>query len=147
MQKLRVQYWQTILSVREEDFVFIDQAGVNLALIRLYARAIKGKRARGVKPQKRGKNVSMIGAVALRGIIASVNVYGSNNAITFEAFVINKLVPQLWKGACVVLDNSTIHQGDEVRSAIEAVGAKLVFLSPYSPEFNPIENLWSKLKS
>jgi transposase len=110
------------------------------ALIRLYARAIKGKRARGAKPQKRGKNVSMIGAVALRGIIASVNVYGSNDAITFEAFVMNKLVPQLWKGAGVVLDNSTIHQGDEVRRAIEAVGAKLVFLSPYSPEFNPIEN-------
>ena len=67
MQKLRVKYWQTILDVREEDFVFIDEAGVNLALIRLYARAIKGKRARGARPQKRGKNVSMIGAVALRG--------------------------------------------------------------------------------
>ena len=75
MQKLRVQYWQTILDVKEEDFVFIDEAGVNLALIRLYARATKGKRARGAKPQKRGKNVSMIGAIALRGIIASVNVY------------------------------------------------------------------------
>lgn len=147
VQKLRVQYWQTILGVREEDFVFIDEAGVNLALIRLYARAIKGQRARGTKPQKRGKNVSMIGAIALKGIIASVNVYGSSDGITFEAFVINKLVPRLWKGACVVLDNSTIHKGDEVRSAIEAVGAKLVFLSPYSPEFNPIENLWSKLKS
>ena len=164
VQKLQVQYWQTILGVREEDFVFIDEAGVNLALIRLYARAIKGQRARGTKPQKRGKNVSMIGAVALRGIIASVNVYGSSDGITFEAFVINKLVPRLWKGACVVLDNSTIHKGDEVRSAMQslwlrssssttdklclcAVGAKLVFLSPYSPEFNPIENLWSKLKS
>ena len=147
MQKLRFQYWQTILGVKEEDFVFIDEAGVNLALIRLYARAIKGQRARGTKHQKRGRNVSMIGAVALKGVIASANVYGSCNGITFEAFVINKLVPQLWKGACVVLDNSTIHKGDEVRSAIEAVGAKLVFLSPYSPEFNPIENLWSKLKS
>ena len=147
MQKLRVQYWQTVLDVEEEDFVFIDEAGVNLALIRLYARAVRGERARGTKPQKRGKNVSMIGAVALRGILASVNVYGSNDGVTFEAFVVNKLVPRLWKGACVVLDNSTIHKGDEVRSAIEAVGAKLVFLSPYSPEFNPIENLWSKLKS
>ena len=107
----------------------------------------QGKRARGRKPQKRGKNVSMIGAVALQGMIASANVYGSCNAVTFEAFVINKLVPKLWKGACVVLDNSTIHKRDEIRDAIEAVGAQLVFLSPYSPEFNPIENLWSKLKS
>ena len=64
-----------------------------------------------------------------------------------QAFVINKLVPQLWSGACVVLDNSTIHLGEEIKAAIEAVGAKLIFLSPYSPEFNPIENLWSKLKS
>ena len=134
-----------------------------MALTRLYARAVKGKRARGTKPQKRGKNVSMIGAVALKGIVASVNVYGSSNGITFEAFVINKLVPKLWKGACVILDNSTIHKGDEVRSAIESVGAKLIFWSPYSPRhaprgkresasghspcFNPIENLWSKLKS
>jgi len=144
---LRVEYWQTVLGIKEEDFVFIDEAGVNLALVRLYARALKGKRARGAKPQRRGKNISMIGAIALKGIIASVNVYGASNGITFEAFVINKLVPQLWEGACVVLDNSTIHKGDEVRSAIESVGAKLVFLSPYSPEFNPIENLWSKLKS
>ena len=53
--------------MKEEDFVFIDEAGVNLALMRLYARAVKGKRARGTKPQKRGKNVSMIGAVALKG--------------------------------------------------------------------------------
>ena len=101
---MRVKYWQTILGVKEEDLVFIDEAGVNLALVRLYARGIKGKRARGAKPQKRGKNVSMIGAVALKGIIASVNIYGSSNGITFEAFVVNKLAPQLWKGACVVLD-------------------------------------------
>ena len=133
--------------MKEEDFIFIDEAGVNLALVRLYARAIKGKRARGIRPQKRGKNVSMIGAVALKGIVASTNIYGSSDGITFEAFVLNKLVPQLWSGACVVLDNSTIHKGEEIRAAIEAAGAKLVFLSPYSPEFNPIENLWSKLKS
>ena len=116
-------------------------------MVRLYARAVKGKRARGVRPQKRGKNVSMIGAIALKGIVASVNIYGSSDQITFEAFVMNKLVPQLWKGACVVLDNSTIHKGEEMQAAIEAAGAKLVFLSPYSPEFNPIENLWSKLKN
>ena len=81
------------------------------------------------------------------GIIASTNIYGSCNRITFEAFINNKLVPELWAGACVVLDNSSIHKGEEIRAAIEAVGAKLVFLSPYSPEFNPIENLWSKLKT
>lgn len=67
--------------------------------------------------------------------------------MTFEAFVVSKLVPKLWNGAHVILDNSTIHKGEEVKKAIEEVGAKLVFLPPYSPEFNPIENCWSKVKS
>ena len=93
MQKLRIHYWQTILDVKEEDLVFIDESGVNLALIKLYARAIKGQRARGTKPQRRGKTISMLGAVALKGIIASSNIYGACDAITFEAFVANKLVP------------------------------------------------------
>ena len=65
--------------------------------------------------------------MALNGIIASTNIYGACDRITFEAFIHNKLVPQLWSGACVVLDNSTIHKGEEIRAAIEAVGAKLVF--------------------
>ena len=125
---MRREYWQTVQNVKEEDFIFIDEAGVNLALVKLYARALKGKRARGVRPQKRGKNVSMIGAVALRGVIASANIYGSCDRITFEAFITNKLVPQLWSGACVVLDNSTIHKGEEIRAAIEAVGACVSFL-------------------
>ncbi|MBD1812733.1 transposase, partial [Microcoleus vaginatus DQ-U2] len=63
-----------------------------------------------------------------------------------EAFIIRKLVPKLWKGACVVMDNCPIHLGEEVKKAIEKKGAKLIYLSPYSPDFSPIENLWSKLK-
>lgn len=127
--------------------MFLDEAGVNLALIRLYARAPKGQRARGIKPHKRGKNVSMIGALALKGIIASINLLGSIDGLTFEAFVIQKLVPQLWKGAVVVWDNYSIHKGKEIEKAIIAAGAKLIYLPPYSPDFNPIENCWSKIKS
>ena len=127
--------------------MFLDEAGVNLALIRLYARAPKGQRARGIKPHKRGKNVSMIGALALKGIIASINLLGSIDGLTFEAFVIQKLVPQLWKGAVVVWDNYSIHKGKEIEKAIIAAGAKLIYLPPYSPDFNHIENCWSKIKS
>ena len=90
----------------------------------------------------------MIGAVALRGVIASANIYGSCARITFEAFIINKLVPQLWEGACVVLDNSTIHKGEEIQAAIEAAGAKACFLiSSRLPNSIKHENLWSKLKT
>lgn len=113
---------------------------VNLALIRLYARALLGQRARGTRPQKRGKNVSMIAAIALKGIVASVNLLGAADKLTFEAFVIQKLVPSLWQGAWVVWDNSTIHKGEEIEKAIRKAGAKLINLPPYSPDFNPIEN-------
>ena len=126
--------------------IFIDESGVNLALVRLYARALKGERARGEKPQKRGKNVSMITALSLQGIVTSSNIYGSVDGITFEAFIVRELVPKLWKGACVVIDNATIHLGEMIRKEIEKVGAKLVYLSPYSPDFSPIENFWSKVK-
>jgi transposase len=130
-----------------EDLIFVDEAGVNLALIRLYARALRGQRARGTRPQKRGKNVSMIAAISLKEIVASVNILGAADGLTFEAFVIQKLVPQLWQGACVVWDNTTIHKGEEIKKAIKKAGARLINLPPYSPDFNPIENFWSKVKN
>ena len=130
-----------------EDLIFLDESGVNLAMVRLYARALKGKRARGEKPQKRGRNISLISALSLRKVVASVNIYGAVDGVTFEAFVLNKLVPNLWENACVVMDNAKIHQGEIVREFIEQAGATLLYLSPYSPEFSPIENFWSKVKS
>jgi transposase len=129
-----------------KDLIFIDESGVNLARVRLYARSLKGEKATGLKPTKRGKNVSIIGAMSVNEILTSVNLIGGTDAITFEAFITRKLVPKLWKAVCVVMDNCPIHLGEEVKKAIEKKGAKLIYLSPYSPDFSPIENLWSKLK-
>ncbi len=64
-----------------------------------------------------------------------------------EAFIQQKLIPKLWRGACVVLDNCTAHKGQEIEAAIRAAGAQLLYLPPYSPDFSPIENFWSKVKS
>lgn len=125
----------------------MDESGVNLAMIRMYARALKGKRARGEKPQKRGKNISLISALSLEEVVASRNIYGTVDGVTFEAFMVRELVPKLWKNACVVMDNAKFHQGEIVRELIEKAGAKLIYLSPYSPEFSPIENFWSKVKA
>ena len=111
-------------------------------MVRLYARALKGKRARGVKPQKRGKNISIISALSLEKLLASTNIYGSGDGVTMTAFIVKKLVPQLWENACVVLGLARIHLGEMVKEAIEQKGAKLIYLSPYSPEFSPIENFW-----
>jgi transposase len=102
--------------------------------------ALKGKRARGKKPQKRGKNISIISALSLEKVLADRIIYGSIDGATFEAFIVKKLVPQLWENACVVMDNARIHLGEMVKEAIEQAGAKLIYLSPYSPEFSPIEN-------
>jgi transposase len=113
---------------------------------RLYARALKGKRAHGSPPDKRGKNVTIIGAMALRGIIGAMTFQGGTDTPAFLTFVKEVLVPSLWRGATVVMDNFSSHLVTGVKEAIESVGAKLVYLSPYSPDFSPIENCWSSLK-
>lgn len=120
---------------------------MNLALTRLMARSPKGQRAYGTRPQKRGKNISMIGALSLSGVVTQISLIGATDGLTFEAFISQKLVPLLWAGACVVMDNCSIHLGEEIRALIEQVGAKLLYLPPYSPDFSPIENRVSKIKS
>lgn len=120
---------------------------MDLALTRLRARSPKGRRAHGRRPNKRGKRVSILSVISLGEVMTYANLIGSIDGLTFEAFISQKLVPKLWKGACVILDNCSIHLGEEVRKLIEEAGAKLIFLPPYSPDFSPIENCFSKLKS
>ncbi|MEH2282851.1 MAG: IS630 family transposase [Nostoc sp.] len=146
VQKLRAEYWTTIGSVNLEDLIFIDEAGVNIAMTRRFARSPQGSRAYGDRPDGRGKNVTMIGAMSLEGIIAAMTFTGGTNASAFETYVTQVLVPNLWPGATVVMDNFSSHKVTGIREAIEAVGARLIYLSPYSPDFSPIENCWSKVK-
>jgi hypothetical protein len=121
-----------------QNLIFLDESGVNLALTRLNARSAKGSRAHGKRPQKRGKNVSIIGAIGLKGVVASANIMGAVDGLTFEAFISQRLVPQLWEGACVIMDNCSIHLGKEIHELISQAGARLIYLPPYSPEFSPI---------
>lgn len=136
-----------ISGVPVKDLIFVDESGVNLGLTRSHARSPKGERARGKLSSKKGKNVSIIGAIGLNRVITQLSLSGSTDGVAFEAFIAQKLVPNLWQGACVVLDNYSIHKGEEVKALIQAVGARLVYLPPYSPDFSPIENCWSKLKN
>lgn len=147
MQQQRVEFWQLVQGILAKDLIFIDESGVNLALTRLFARAPKGKRAHGKRPQKRGKNVSLISAIGLNGLLTQVSLLGSTDGLTFEAFIAQKLVPKLWAGACVLMDNCSIHKGEEIEALITQAGATLIYLPPYSPDFSPIENCWSKIKS
>jgi len=143
---LRQEFRERIRTFDRNNLVFVDESGINLAMSRLYARALKGKRAQGDRPNKRGKNVTLIGAMGLRGIVGSMTFQGGTDTLAFKTFVNEVLVPNLWSGACVVMDNFSSHKVAGIKEAIESVGAHLIYLSPYSPEFSPIENCWSKIK-
>ena len=132
--------------MRASDLVFLDETGVNLAMVEMYARSLRGQRAYGKQPPK-GKNITIIGAMSLAsGFMAGLSFEGGTNGDTFLWYVEEILVPTLWPGAVVVMDNLPAHKVTGVANAIAEAGARLVYLSPYSPDFNPIENLWSKFK-
>ncbi len=147
VQRQRVEFWQLVGGILAKNLIFIDEASINLALTRLSARSAKGQRARGKRPHKRGKNVSLIGAIGLGGLITQVSLLGSTDGLTFEAFIAQRLVPKLRSGACVLMDNCWIHKGAAIEALITQARARLIYLPPYSPEFSPIENCWSKIKS
>uniref|UniRef100_A0A832H432 IS630 family transposase n=1 Tax=Oscillatoriales cyanobacterium SpSt-402 TaxID=2282168 RepID=A0A832H432_9CYAN len=128
------------------NLVFIDEAAIHLGMARLFARALRGERAVDAVPRNRGSNISLIGALSLEGLIASMTLKGSVDTSVFLSYVYDVLVPQLWMGAIVVMDNLKVHHAHAVCQAIEAVGARVVFLPPYSPDLSPIELCWSKLK-
>lgn len=131
MQRLRVEYWHTIGEVKLSDLVFVDEAGVNLAMSRHDARSLQGTRAYGDRPDGRGNKVTMIGGVSLQGFVAALTFQGGTNSLAFQTYVTEVLVPNLWQGACVVMDNFSSHKVAGIREAIEAVGARLVYLPPY----------------
>jgi transposase len=146
VQQLRLDYQRWLWPQSMQNLVFIDETGVNLAMTRLYARAALGQRAYASRPLGRGKNVTIIGAMALRGVLTNFTFSGSNNTDTFVTYLKDELLPKLWAGAIVIMDNLSVHRVEQVRQLIESVGAHLVYLPPYSPELNPIEMLWSKVK-
>ena len=124
----------------------MDESGVNLAMTRLYARSLCGSRAFGSAPRNWGDNVSILSALSLRGSLASMYLPGATNGPVFLTYLKQVLIPKLWKGAVVVMDNLGAHKVVGVQTLLESVGARLVYLPPYSPDFNPIELAWSKFK-
>jgi len=130
-----------------ERLVFIDETGASTKMARLRGRAPKGQRCRAPVPHGHWKTTTFTGALRLSGMTAPMVLDGPMNGATFLAYVEQVLVPTLCPGDIVIMDNLPAHKPSAVRAAIEAAGAKLSFLPPYSPDFNPIENAFSKLKS
>ena len=132
---------------RAARLLFIDETGINISMTRSYARAPAGMRAVDAVPKDWGDSITVTAALTLDGIVAPMMLYGAMNARAFEAYVEQCLVPELRSDDVVVLDRLNAHKTDRVRELIEAAGVHVVFLPAYSPDFNPIEHAWSKLKA
>jgi transposase len=129
------------------QLVFVDEMGANISLSAGYAWAPKGQRAHCSVPRNRGANTTLLSSMSSEGMGPSLAVVGSTTAQVFEAYVEQILVPTLKAGQVVVMDNLTAHKGERVKELIEGRGCELLYLPPYSPDFNPIEEAFSKIKS
>jgi transposase len=128
--------------------VFVDESGFHTSMTRLRARAPKGERAYGKVPRNRGKNTTLIAAITLQGAMGeSMTIEGATDSEAFEAYVEHFLAPSLSEGQVVVLDGLGAHRTEKVRELVEARGAYLLFLPSYSPDLNPIEEAFSKIKA
>lgn len=125
----------------------IDESGFNLAMARTHGRAPSGERVVADAPFNPGKNMTVIGAVTIDGVLGSLMFPGSTDGPAFETFVEKVLVPKLRPGQLVVWDRLGAHRMKSVQRLIETAGANVCFLPPYSPDFSPIELCWSKVKT
>ena len=140
--------WRTLIAGRidAERLVFVDEMGSNTSLAPVHAWAPRGERARCSVPRNRGKNTTLLASMTSEGVGPCVAVVGSTTAAVFEAYVERALAQVLRPGQVVVLDNLGAHKGERVRKLIEGRGCELLFLPPYSPDLNPIEEAFSKVK-
>ncbi len=141
--------WRALVAGRTDAkrLVFVDEMGSNTSLFSLYAWARLGERARCSAPRNRGKNTTLLASMSLEGMGPCVAVVGSTTAAVFEAYVEQALAPTLLPGQVVVMDNLSSHKGERVRELVEGRGCELLYLPPYSPDLNPIEEAFSKLKA
>jgi transposase len=133
--------------LQPERLVFIDETGASTKMARRYGRALRGERCRAPVPHGHWKTTTFVGALRLEGITAPMVLDGAMHGAAFLAYVGQVLAPTLIPGDIVIMDNLPAHKPAAVRRAIEAAGAELRFLPPYSPDFNPIEMAFSKLKA
>ena len=130
-----------------ERLVFIDETWASTNMARRYGRCLRGRRLRVGVPHGHWKTTTLVAGLRTTGIAAPFVLDGPINRVAFETYVEKVLAPELRPGDIVIMDNLSSHKGPGVREMIEATGASLLFLPPYSPDFNPIENAFSKLKA
>ncbi|WP_152599784.1 IS630 family transposase [Hoeflea sp. BAL378] len=143
----RIAWFDGQLDLDPEKLIFIDETAASTKMARLRGRSLRGERCRAAVPHGHWKTTTFTAGLRLNGMAAPMLLDGPMNGAAFLAYTEQVLAPELRPGDIVVMDNLPSHKISGVREAIEKVGAQLVFLPPYSPDFNPIEMAFSKLKA
>jgi len=145
---LRTAWRVTVAAqIDPKQLVFVDEMGTNTSLHSLYAWSKRGKRAYCSVSRNRGKNTTLLASMSAEGMGPSIAVVGVVDSQVFEAYLEQVLVPYLRPGQIVVMDNLSAHKGQRVKELIEGASCELLYLPPYSPDLNPIEEAFSKIKS
>ncbi len=145
-QQRRAAWQEALNGIDPARLVFLDETGVTTEMTRRYGRALSGERVREATPAGHWSTLTLLGALTSRGVLASMTVESPTDGEVFLAYLEEVLCPCLEPGQIVIADNLSAHKVDGVRERIEATGAMLLYLPPYSPDFNPIEQAWSKIK-
>ena len=143
----RIAFVEEMRQLRAEDLVAVDETAITTDMVRTHARSAPGERAHGSAPQGRWKKLTLLGGIALGREPVLMSIEASTDTDVFLAFVRKVLVPSLRPGQIVLMDNLSPHKAPAVREAIEAAGCRLRLLPRYSPDLNPIEMCWSKIKA
>jgi transposase len=146
-EQARGAFRERLRSIDSERLVFVDESSTNVALTPRYGRAPKGERSYGKAPRNWGKNVTLISSITLSGMGASMSIEGSSDTESFGIYMREVLAPGLKSGQIVMMDNLSVHTSGWVRELIEGRGCQLWLLPSYSPDFNPIEEAFSKVKT
>jgi transposase len=145
-RQCRAEYLARIRQIAPERLIFLDESGVSTQMTRRYGRAPGGARLREAVPAGHWKTLTILGAMSRQGILAAMTVEAATDREVLLTYLDDVLCPKLKPGDVVVMDNLSTHKMEEVRLKIEAAKAELIYLPPYSPDLNPIEKAWSKLK-
>jgi transposase len=140
-------WFEAQLDLAPERLVFIDETWASTKMARTRGRAPLGMRLRAAIPHAHWKTTTFVAGLRTTGMVAPMALDGPINAAAFQAYVEQVLVPELKPGDIVIMDHLGSHKGPGVSAAIEAAGARLLYLPPYSPDFNPIENAFANLKA
>lgn len=147
MKAAREDWFEGQLDLDPKRLIFIDETGASTKMARLRGRARRGQRCRAAIPHGHWKTTTFTAGLRLNGLVAPMLLDGPMNGDTFLAYIEQVLVPELAKADLVIMDNLPAHKVAGVRQAIEGAGAQLLYLPSYSPDFNPIEMAFSKLKA